>query len=161
MSGSFGSLQLYNIIIVFFLTVVGFLFATVSYHRAFKINTVIVNHIEKYEGYNHLAQTDINRDLITVAYQRLGGQSADCPSRPFDGELKAPSSTHRYCVYESELQTLEVSGYGPESEYPMYYRQYTVITYLTLDLPIVRGLIQLPIVGKTNKVVCFEGGCGS
>ncbi len=150
-----GSIQMYNIIILFFLIVVAFLFATISYHRAFKVNTVITSHIEKYEGYNGLAIPAIERDLNTIAYQRLVNRAANCPARPGAGMLvTANNLIHKYCVYEGQLETVTFSDGMQVS-----FRQYTIITYVTFDLPLITDLIEIPIVSRTNRIVCFAGGC--
>ena len=46
-----GSVFLYNIIIVFIVITFGFLSASLSYMKAFKVNGKIANALEKYEGY--------------------------------------------------------------------------------------------------------------
>ena len=154
-----GSIQMYNIIIIFFLVVVAFLFATISYQRAFKVNTLITSHIEKYEGYNGLAMAAINRDLETIAYQFLAGRLPNCPTRSDAGRLVTPNSgtdnyRHKYCVYEGNLETLTYAD-GLE----ISFRQYTIATYVTFDLPLIADLIEIPIVSRTNRIICFGGGC--
>ncbi len=163
-----GSIQLYNIIIIFFMLMVGFLFATISYHRAFKVNTVITSHIEKYEGYNPLSIAAINRDLTTIAYKSIGNELRGCPTERNGDQLVIGVTNHKYCVYESVCQTLtEVAAVPPggpgipitPSGGIVQFRQFTVVTYLTFDIPVISNLIEIPITSRTNRVIYFDGGC--
>ncbi len=150
-----GSIQMYNIIILFFLIVVAFLFATISYQRAFKVNTLITSSIERYEGYNGLAIPVIERDLNTIAYQRLrGGVTPNCPAKDPLVLVSGSNLSHKYCVYEGALETVTFSDGLQVS-----FRQYTIVTYVTFDLPLITDLIEIPVISKTNRIVCFEGGC--
>ena len=57
MNQSVGSIALYNIVLIFIVIVFAFLAATVSYSKAFRVNSRIIFAIEKYEGYNDLKQS--------------------------------------------------------------------------------------------------------
>ena len=142
MRESIGSAQLYNIIIVFFFIVVAFLFATISYARAFRVNTIIVNTIEKYEGYNQLAWNTIEKHLTTLAYNVPSNTM--CPVR--DGlQSLTTISNWKYCVYR-ESNTFAFD------DITLTYDQYTIITYISFDFPVVRDQIQIPVIGKTTQI---------
>lgn len=139
MRESIGSTYLYNIIIVFIVIVFAFLAGTLSYAKAFKVNTKIVDSIEKYEGYNNLAVGEIDSKLNTLGY-RVGSNS-NCPTKDGQTAITSISTNHRYCVYEFD------EGKG--------YRSYGVITYISIDMPIIGGLLQLPIYSRTIRMYNF------
>jgi len=173
MREAIGSVQLYNIIIIFFFLIMAIMIATVTYQRSFRVNIIIVNSIEKFEGYNHLARAEIVEGLDTIGYSKLSG-SSNCPSSWGNGNntLVSPPTMrddyqHNYCVYESPLETVYTgllddflllgTGSGGSSNL-LSYRQYTVVTFVAFDVPMT-GLGGIPIVARTNKIYCFEGNC--
>ena len=63
MRESIGSSFMYGIIAIFIVMVFAILAGTMSYFKAFKVNSHIVGILEKYEGYNDLAIDEIRRTL--------------------------------------------------------------------------------------------------
>lgn len=133
MKQSIGTTFMLNFLIVFIVVTFAFLSATLSYMKAFKVNTKIANAIEKYEGYNSLAIAEINSKLDTLGY--LKGK-ASCSERK--GVKPINSSQFNYCVYD----------YGIDKN---NYRKYGIITYINLDLPIV-GNIKIKVYSETEKM---------
>lgn len=141
MKESLGSTFLYNIIIIFIVVVFAILAATLTYYKAFKINTSIINSIEKYEGYNELAVSEINNTLTTIGYMNKGAHK--CPTTKNGGTLEPEDQRYRYCVY-----------YFDEDD---NHYSYGVITYITIDIPIVNMFLQIPIYTKSNLIYRFNG----
>jgi len=141
MKQSIGGAFLYNIIIVFIVIVFAILGATLTYYKAFKVNTRITDSIEKFEGYNALAEAEINNTLTTIGY--MDKSNHKCPNEKNGGVLQPESERFRYCVY-----------YFEESE---RYYSYGVITYITIDIPIVNMFLQIPIYTKSNRIFEFYG----
>lgn len=141
MRESIGTAFLYNIIIVFIVVVFAILSATLTYYKAFKVNTRIIDSIEKYEGYNRLAISEINNTLTTIGYMNKSNHK--CPTEKNGGILQTESNQFRYCVY-----------YFPENS---RYYSYGVITYITLDIPLVNTFLQIPIYTKSNQIFKFNG----
>lgn len=136
-----GSVFLYNIIIVFILIVFAFLAATMSYAKAFKVNTIIVNAIERYEGYNNLAIEEIRRGLGTIGYRYDANSTPKCPDRDGVKAMVATNIYNRYCVYQSLSNN---------------YYTYGVVTYISIDIPIIGDFIQVPIYTKTSRLYKFS-----
>lgn len=132
-----GSIFLYNIMILFIVIIFAFLAGTVSYSKAFRVNSKIVNAIEKYEGYNDLAASEINRVLKTLGY-KVGG--ANCKTK--DGAKPISSLDYAFCVYYLNVDA-------------KHYR-YGVMTYLYLDLPLIGNSIKLPVYSKTERIYKFS-----
>ena len=59
---------LLNIVIVFVFTCFAIVMGVLSYYKAFKVNNIITNSIEKYEGFNNLSRNDINLKLNSIGY---------------------------------------------------------------------------------------------
>ena len=77
MKESIGGVAVFNIMIVFIITVFALLWAAYSYANAYKINTRIMNGIEISEGYNDTAVRYINTAMQAMGYRR--GRK-DCPA---------------------------------------------------------------------------------
>lgn len=132
-----GSIFLYNIIIVFLLIVFAFLAATISYSKAFRVNSKILTTIEKYEGYNALSDDEINKVLGTLGYS-VG--NSKCPKKNGVEALSKISNTYDYCIYYNEIDNSHYS--------------YGITTYITMDLPLIRSF-KLPIYTKTERIYRF------
>ena len=143
MKESIGSAFLYNIIIIFIVIVFAILAATLTYYKAYKVNTKIMTIIEKFEGYNDLAISEINNTLTSIGY--MAKQDNKCPKTKNGGVLQQESKQYRYCVYYFEKD-------DDERHY-----SYGVITYITLDIPIVNTFLQIPIYSKSNRIFRFNG----
>lgn len=146
-----GSVVLYNIIIVFIVLTFGFLMATISYVKAFKVNSKIAAAIEKYEGYNSLSDKEILQSLQTIGYQTAVDGTYSCPDRIHfhDGKLRTykaePSAgykSHRYCIYE----------YGNKDGYFTY----GIVTYVFIDIPLIGGKFRLPVYSETDAIFEFS-----
>lgn len=141
MKEGIGSIFLYNIIIVFIVIVFAILAATLTYYKAFKVNTKIINSIEKFEGYNDLAINEINNTLTSIGY--MYKDDYKCPETKNGGTLQKENKQFRYCVY-----------YFKESN---RYYSYGVITYITFDIPMVNMFLQIPIYTRSNRIFRFNG----
>lgn len=141
MRQSVGMSQQLNIIIIYILIVFALIAASLSYYKAFKINNVIVSSIEKYEGYNDLAKTEISSSLSTLGYQQM---SVVCEK----GNIADKSVG--YCIYgpnKKENSDDKVESYS-----------YKVTTYMYIDLPII-NMIRIPIKASTTQIPCIAGDC--
>lgn len=136
-----GSVFLYNIIIVFIVIIFAFLAGTLSYAKAFKVNSRIVNEIEKYEGYNALSEAEISNILTTIGYRTEDDNFISCPFKDGKSALNAAISNHRYCVYEYD-----------EGD---NYRSYGIMTFISFELPVIKGVFDIPIYARTVRLYNF------
>lgn len=141
-----GSVFLYNIIIIFIVITFGFLSASLSYMKAFKVNGKIANSLEKYEGYNELSDIEISETLSTIGY-RLAA-TMECPVRrqknPVPDGVNKTKKNHEYCLYENKIS----EGYFT----------YGIVTYIHLDIPLIGGMFKLPIYSETEPIFKFGDG---
>ncbi len=137
MRESIGSTFMYNIIAIFIVVVFAIIAGTMSYFKAFKVNSRIVGIIEKYEGYNDLAKNEISSLLKTMGYRKIDGVT--CKTRR-GSKLYEQDPSHSYCVYL----------YCDEED--QYKYRYGVTTFITIDFPILTTFIKIPIYTETTGI---------
>lgn len=148
MKESIGSTASLNIALTFISIVFAFLAATLSYYKAFKVNNIITNAIDKYEGYNELSINEINQRLDSIGYQRF---SLNCKDfKEFKGK--------EYTL----IKDIDLSNAEPVSGICVYFSgdlgkkyQYGITTYMTINIPVVSEFIKIPI----NTVTKETYGC--
>lgn len=175
MRQSIGGWFTLNIIIIFIVIVFGLLSATISYYKAFKLNSMILDTIEKYEGYNEFAKNEIENNLNAMGYVKNNG-AFECPTIKINKENKNAvnssvdddntnqGTSHYYCVYYqnndgSSNNKVSDNGKTDSEKYnldgkPIYYN-YVVVTYIFVDLPIV-GQFKVPVRTKGERSYHFS-----
>ncbi len=145
MRQAIGSTVLYNIMIVFIVITFGFLAATLSYMKSFKLNGKIANSLERFEGYNQLSANEIETSLSNLGYRISKVGNLDCPDRKHNGKTYSPilefGTNYKYCVYEYP----KANGYFT----------YGIMTYIYMDIPIVGGTFNLPVYSETERIFEF------
>lgn len=156
-----GSTFLYNLIIIFLVIVFAVIAATLMYYKAFRVNTRIATAIEKHEGYNDLAITEINRTLGSIGYMQTPVGDT-CPSR--NGMTLITPTTNNpyyYCIYVDGVDT-EYSREGLKYDVNQctickrQYFSYGIVTYIKLEVPLFDINIKLPIYTKSNLIFMFS-----
>lgn len=146
MREAIGSTFLYNIIFLFIIITFGFLAATLSYMKAFKVNGAIANSLEKYEGYNTLSAQEIEKSMATLGYRFNSKGNLNCPERTHNGKKYTPitqfGTNYKFCVYEYPKQ----NGYFT----------YGILTYIYMDVPVVGGTFSLPVYSETERIYEFN-----
>lgn len=155
---------LLNIIITFVFLCFAIIMGIFSYYRAFKANNIIINEIEKYEGYNCLSKESIGRKLSGISYNVPF--EATCSA--FKGESCAFDDDKNYAIISYNLDYnswFYINGDGMNTQYnctgytscyqTLKY-QYGVYTYMYIDLPVVSNLIKLRLFGKTSIMTEFR-----
>lgn len=127
---------LLNIIITFIVISFFVIMCIMSYTKAFRVNSKIVNVIEISEGYNSVAKNEINRILTSYGYQKT---NVSCPKREGQDATNAVDgrTSDGTCIYY--FDNGDKYNYG-------------VVTYMTFDFPIVRTLIRIPVYTRTMSL---------
>lgn len=164
MKQSIGTTYLLNIVFIFLILLFAFLSATISYYKAYKVNTRILQAIEKYEGYNGNAQTEINNILGSIGYNagnsnrcnatkgkgtliRGGVGSSNINTKNITYKTNLNSERYDYCVYLYK----DTKGNKGKN----YYYSYGVITYIHMNIPIIDATVRIPIFTRTEKIYKF------
>jgi len=137
MKESLSYTMLLNMMLIFIVIFAAFISWSIIYNRAFKNNQLIVLAIEKYEGYNDLAKADIRKALTNNAYTT---GTTTCKVREGKTPITVNEPSFTYCIYELEKST---------------YKQYGIVTYLSINLPVVSRLVNIPIYAKTDRTYNF------
>lgn len=127
---------LLDIIIVFIAISFFAIISIISYSKAYRVNSKIVNAIEINEGYNKYVTEKIDQTITSYGYQRI---SKVCPTK--DGQSAINTTNNRtsdgVCIYM----------FDKINEDGTYW--YGVLTYMSYDFPIVGNLIRIPVYTKT------------
>ena len=113
-----------------------FIAGIMSYYKAFKVNTLIINSLEKFQGYNIYSSEEISRNLKNIGYNVYFRKS--CPQK---NGVDAFHDDGGFCLYE----------FSEERNY----RSYGVTSFIQIELPIISEVIQIPIFSKTIKMYNF------
>lgn len=161
-----------NIVILFVFVCFAVIMGIFSYNRAFRAGTIIIDTIEKYEGYNCLSAAEIDKKLSTISYNL----PFDANCNKADKNAQCTTDTKKnYAVVSYNLDYnggnyMEVyTSLGSETEDEQYKKmntkygidekgnyvntkkyQYGVFTYMYIDLPIVSNLLKLSVYSKSD-----------
>lgn len=134
---------LLDIIIVFIAISFFAIISIMSYSKAYRVNSKIVNAIEINEGYNKYAKEKIEEIITSYGYQRI---SKKCPIKDGQSAINTNNNTTSdgVCIYMFD----DKNSNGT-------YR-YGVITYMSYDFPIIGSLIRIPVYTKTMTMHYME-----
>ena len=118
----------------------GFLYATLTYYKAFKVNSKIAYALEEFEGYNSESIKEINRVLGTLGYRN--GHVKKCPGKKIGAALDVRDINHQVCIYESKLK----NGYF----------NYGIVTYIYMDVPVLGGTFKIPVYTESERIFKFS-----
>lgn len=142
MKESIGYTVTLNLVIVFIVIIFAFLSAALVYYKSNRLTNIIVNSIEKYEGYNGLSEKDIELRLGSIGYQSI---SINCKPQVKSGSETCnikKTGERGYCIYECR----------ENNEY--YY--YRVRINMMLNIPIINEILDIPIYSNTNRLYDYE-----
>jgi len=165
MRESVGEWFTYNLIIIFIIIVFGLLTATLNYYKAFKVNARILDVIEKYEGYNSLAVSEIEDTLNSIGYTKADAswRCNETTGILDQGVLvgndtsgnQRQSSSHYYCVYYHANDRGKGDSRKTNKNGESIYYNYSVVTYIFVDLPIA-GQFKIPVRTKGERTYNFS-----
>ncbi len=122
-----------NIIAIFIVVTFAFLVASLNYYKAYRVNNVIADSIEKYEGYNQYSKEEIVIKLTSLGY--VNG-SVKCS---YGNENDTGKS---YCIYkevDNENNTFK----------------YKIVTYLNFNIPVINQTLNIPVKTYTQPIYNF------
>lgn len=142
-----GTALLYSIVITIVSIVLLLLVSSVGYSKAFKVNSRIVDIIEKHGTFNERTEAEIGMALSQIGY-RISKPTESCPTLESSyGEVTnvytSVSYNYDYCVYRHKTTANR------------YY--YTVLTYMYFDFPVIGEKLKLRFTNQTKTLGLFEG----
>ena len=143
----------FNLVIIFVIILLAFFIGSLSYSKAFKVKNKIIEEIEKDQeyttGFNNSTEARVEDWIKNIGYRINTGNtrnSANCPEATGNGgevgKLVNSDGDYQYCVYEFDT----CGKYGDRAKCGKYYR---VTAYMYFDIPIISGLLKLPVSGET------------
>ena len=146
MRQSIGATATFNIIIIFMVIVFGLLIGTINYYKAFKVNARMLDIVDKYEGYNQHAVTEIESFLNSMGYAR---QTHTCNQESHGGTLvSSGNNSYDYCMYYHANDGTKNDPKGTSTYY-----NYSVVTYITADIFTIH--LRLPVYTKGERIYRF------
>ena len=144
---------IYNLVIIFVIILLAFFIGSLSYSKAFKVKNKIIEEIEKDQGYttgiNDSTEDRVEEWISSIGYRINTGNTRNtenCPTVTGNGgetgKLVNTDGDYQYCVYEFDTCT---AG-SDKAKCGKYYR---ATAYMYFDVPILSGLLKLPISGET------------
>ena len=143
----------YNLVIIFVIILLAFFIGSLSYSKAFKVKNKIIEEIEKDQGYT-TGVADSTEDRVedwiaSIGYRINTGNDRNTENCPKvtgnggeEGKLVNSDGDYQYCVYEFDTCTKGAD----KAKCGKYYR---VTAYMYFDVPILSGLLKLPVSGET------------
>ena len=126
---------LLNMMLVFIFVSFSVVMVTISYTKAYRINSKIADVIEDAEGYNEKSVNEINRLISAFGYQQ---PNITCKERSTG--VVVETDIKGICIYEID------SG---------DYYSYGITTYMLFDLPLV-NMLRIPVYNTTEKIYKFN-----
>ena len=143
MKGAIGNAMVMNIVITFIILTTAFLVGSISYSKAFKVKTKIVDIIEKYDGdFNRGASlSSENKSFIMREIESMLGSTG---YRTANGKVcnegtVIENSSYDVCIYTKGGSTGTYRG-----------NYYQVVVYMYFDFPIIGDMIKIPVKGETR-----------
>lgn len=141
MRESIGGAWILGIVMTFIVLFASFLAISINYSKAFKVKNNVVDLIEKNEGMNSHAVSDIYGYLQSQGYILKGVCSDGYTGFDKDGESTEDKSL--YCV---KKQSISNEGTGLDKTY------YSVEVFFRLDLPIFGEIFTFRVTGETMSI---------
>lgn len=156
MRDAFGGLINIAIIIVFLVIVSGYMAYNVSYAKAFRVKNKIISTIEEFDGKCDFSNNNdtcvkmIDTYMAQIGYNPLGKSKASASS--FD----APSNCQGHNIHCQTGYCTMKCEYNSDKGIGNKYYYYRVVTYVTLDIPIINkvmsGMTVFQVTGDTMRI---------
>lgn len=143
MKESVGYTVILNIVIVFITIIFAFITMSLNYYRAYKVSNAITSSIEKYEGYNSLAEKDIELKLTSLGYNKTSRSCAPKKNGCRRVEVNSARGSLGYCVYYCS----DKNGYY----------HYKTLTNMLWNIPIIGSVVHIDVETNTEKIYDFGG----
>ncbi len=150
MRGAIGNAMVMNIVITFIILTTAFLVSSISYSKAFKVKTKIIDIIEKYDGdFNKTSNkesaitNEINQFLGQTGYRTTSATAKGNCNKYVDSSketLMGTTSSYDICIIQKNNNSS--TYHGP------YYK---VVVYMYFDFPIIGDMIKIPVSGETRS----------
>lgn len=148
-----------NIVIVFIASCGAIIAGIFSYYRAFKANRIIVSELEKYEGFNCVSKTSIDKkisSIYSVPFKTECKSSYGNPCQAGDGYVVVAYNLDYSLRIPPGLEdSNNMSAHVGSDNYTHRY-QFGVYTYMYIDIPVLSQLFKMTVHTKTRELYEFR-----
>ena len=140
MREAIGNSYVFGIIISFIGIIFLILIGSLSYSKAYKIKTRIIEIIERHEEYDDdkEVKTEIDNYLKTAGYNVVRTtDSGKCSQINGTKAINTKNKNYDYCVYR--FNTVK----GP---------YYHVTVFISFDIPVISSYLRIPVSGETRII---------
>ena len=138
MKEALGTSFVFNMMMIFIGVLIAIFVGSLAYTKGFKVRNKIIDIIEKYEGFTVSAEEEINESLASIGYQVRNSTNDTCKVRKSGGtDVSGVKKDYDYCLYE--YNTSRGKYYG-------------VTVFIHIDVPLIGGLINIPLYGESRLV---------
>lgn len=139
MREAIGNSYIFSIVIALIGIIFLILIGSLSYSKAFKVKTRIIEIIEKNSGYNEEnIKMEIDNYLKTVGYTvTKSSNSGKCVELNGTKAINTKSKNYDYCIYR--FNTVK----GP---------YYHVTVFISFDIPVISSYLRIPVSGETRVI---------
>lgn len=148
MKESIGYTLSLNIMIIFITIVITFLCSALIYFKSNKASNIIMDSIERYEGYNSKAAKDIVMKLSSLGYNETRIACAE--------NIQSYTTNGRWCPIVDAQYAKGEKGYCVYYCDDGDYYYYRIKTNMMINIPIINNLLNIPIITNTEILYKFE-----
>lgn len=138
MSDATGQAGLMGIMLSIIAIIIVLLAGSIAYSKAFRVKNRIIDAIEKQNGYNSVAKTNIDKTLGDIGYKTIDRSKylSYCPTNKFTGFTLETNQYpgYLYCIYK-------------KSSGEKYYK---VVSFMYFDIPFIGSHLLIPVTGETK-----------
>jgi hypothetical protein len=162
MKGAIGNALIMNIVITFVILFFTLLIGSMAYSKAYKTKNYLMTLIDDEERagnhdfyeYNKVDEWDEKADafLGEIGYPISNKKRGTCSAKDYyNAVIVNKAGRYDYCIYK---RTIIYSIFGDPIIKTRY--DYLVVVYMKFDLPLVGGLIRIPVTGETKAYSIYR-----
>lgn len=158
MKESAGFTFLFNFFLTFLLVLIFVLISIMNYMRAYKVNSQIVDAIERRGGYNIATKKDIINILTSNGYHPETSPRS-CNTK-YGKVISTGIQNYEICLYlDNDGEVTDFENYRgivrfKERDIGKTF-QMGVVTYIYFDMPIIHSMVRIPVYTTTDNIYIF------
>jgi len=170
MKESIGMVSITAIVIVFILFFTGYMCISLNQAKAYNVKNEIISIIQKNNGLNDTAKSEISTYMAEVGYRSSGTCDEGYSLMQLDGTVTDSGTTKnntaaicikKYYINGTNSKGLDDNLNDPENQIPSY-AYYNVQVFFAFDMPIINSVFPFSLKGSTRSIFCpsEDGGDG-
>jgi len=166
MKESIGMVSITAIVIVFILFFTGYMCISLNQAKAYNVKNEIISIIQKNNGLNDTAKSEISTYMAEVGYRSSGDCDDGYSPMDLSGDVDNSGTNGAICIKKYYINGTNSKGLDdnlndPENQIPSY-AYYNVQVFFAFDMPIINSVFPFSLKGSTRSIFCpsEDGGDG-